>query len=309
MVLRMTLRRSPERSPTIHHDLLWSPVATIAVLSAGASPFLSNILASVTAIARSHDVVRLIWSGRALPPCWIPNTVDVVVIPPPSFDHGGTRQLALELCHTEFLVLLSDDAEPANAGWLAALLDPFKDQQLAAVYGRQTARATAPIAEVVFRQARYPEESRRLEPSMPWSMVSFPTSNANAGYRAAALRAVGGFPSRCPFGEDRIVLERLLKNGWRALYSAEAVVWHSHDITWRDTFRRALQTGALSKQIAGASTRASRGGGALLWTMLRLAWRDHGLGGCVAVTWTSVARVLGFLAGRLLSRQGSPQAA
>ncbi len=115
MVLRMTLRRSPERSPTIHHDLLWSPVATIAVLSAGASPFLSNILASVTAIARSHDVVRLIWSGRALPPCWIPNTVDVVVIPPPSFDHGGTRQLALELCHTEFLVLLSDDAEPANS--------------------------------------------------------------------------------------------------------------------------------------------------------------------------------------------------
>src|SRR5437879_1394285 len=106
---------------------------TVAVLSRGGRSSLARVLETVLCCEPAPTAVRLIWSGerRALPT--LPSVVDVQTIAPDQFDHGGTRQLALEGCQTDVLALLSDDAEPVQRDWLNAMCRPFGDQLVAAV--------------------------------------------------------------------------------------------------------------------------------------------------------------------------------
>src|SRR5437868_2618943 len=65
-------------------------------------------------------------------------------IAPESFDHGLTRNLGIERSRGDLIVLLVQDAVPANDSWLAALTAPlFDDSRLAGTFARQLPRADA----------------------------------------------------------------------------------------------------------------------------------------------------------------------
>ena len=180
----------------------------------------------------------LIWSGHVgVPP--VRRGIRVIRIPPEEFDHGGTRQLALEICASQFLVFVSDDATPLASQWLEQFIVELSEPNVGAVFGRQCPREDAPRMDRVFRQARYPQTSTNitLDGRGRMSLVA-PVSNANGAYRTDALRSVGGFPARCCFAEDRDVVRRLLMAGWKVRYSASAAVYHSHYHTWRDVLSR-----------------------------------------------------------------------
>jgi rhamnosyltransferase len=57
--------------------------------------------------------------------------------------------------------------------------------------------------------------------------------------------AVGGFPKEVIFGEDTITAAKLVLGGWKIAYVAEAQVYHSHDYTWVQDFRRYFDIGVL----------------------------------------------------------------
>lgn len=283
-----------------------SSTVTIVVLSAGASPFLQRVLCAALANQPEPGAVRLIWSGHGPLPPDLPPAVQAIGIEPVDFDHGGTRQLALELCTTELLAFLSDDAEPVGDSWLKTLIAPFTDSGVGAVYGRQIPRADAHVAERVFRACRYPAGSRIITPESvaTESEIALPISNANSAYRVAALRSLGGFPRPCSYGEDLAVALAALDEGWRVQYVAEAEVWHSHHLSGADLFRRGRHAGslALDTKQGGVATgfRGSAAAGSwLVWKMIRTGWREYGLKGAVAVVWASAVRTLGYLSGRI----------
>ena len=58
------------------------------------------------------------------------HAVRVLRIPPQEFGHGKTRNLAAAQAQGDYLVFLTQDATPANAGWLAALLAPLAGRPL-----------------------------------------------------------------------------------------------------------------------------------------------------------------------------------
>jgi rhamnosyltransferase len=68
-------------------------------------------------------------------------------------------------------------------------------------------------------------------------------SNSFAAYRMADLLAVGGFPSNVILGEDMSVAARLLIKGKRLAYVSDACVYHSHNYTVAQEFRRYFDTG------------------------------------------------------------------
>jgi len=225
--------------------------------------------------------------------------VEIVVILPEEFDHGGTRSYALGSCQTPFLVLLSDDAEPISDQWLDGLLAPFADAHVGVVYGRHVPRAQAGIAEAVFRVTRYPSSALQLSPDSAEGRLFFPASDANVAYRAEALRSAGGFPDSCDYGEDRIVLERLLQSGAHARYAPEGAVWHSHDLSFVGVFARGFRMGRMSRVDPQAGR--FRGGTAVVFlsSMLQEAWRKYRIRGTLAVALTFAVRTTGFLAGSL----------
>ena len=164
------------------------------------------------------------------------------------FDHGGTRQFAVDsIVDYEIAVFLTQDALLSNAKSIQILVDSFEDPEVGAAYGRQLPRHAAGPIEIHARLFNYLAESntRSLDTRQKLGFKSIFISNSFSAYRISALKAVGGFPRQTIFGEDTITAARLLLSGWKIAYVADAHVYHSHSYTWRQEFRRYFDIGVL----------------------------------------------------------------
>lgn len=163
------------------------------------------------------------------------------------FSHGATRQLGLELIGSsvDFLVCMTQDAELATPDAITHLLQAFEDPAVGATYGRQLpAHDALPLATHA-RLFNYPAVSHTVHPG-DQATVGFKAcflSNSFAAYRVADLRAVGGFPGNVILGEDTSVAARLLLAGKSIRYQADACVYHSHNYTPLEEFRRYFDIG------------------------------------------------------------------
>lgn len=170
------------------------------------------------------------------------------IIPSEEFNHGGTRLLAAELlCDSEFLIYMTQDAILADRDALKALIAPFANPDVAAVFGRQLPRPEAGPIEAHARLFNYPAQSdiRTLESREDLGIKAAFISNSFAAYRRQALMAVGGFPLNVIFGEDTITAAKFLLAGWKIAYVAEAQVYHSHSYSWKQDFKRYFDIGVL----------------------------------------------------------------
>ncbi len=172
----------------------------------------------------------------------------VEIIDRREFNHGGTRQLGVRmLSDADLIVFLTQDAVPADTMALERLLGCFEDQQVAAGYGRQLPHPGAGPIEAHARLFNYPGESR-TKTWMDRESLGIKTvfiSNSFAAYRRSDLLEVGGFPDHLILGEDTYVAAKLLQAGKKIAYCAEARVFHSHNYTFSEEFRRYFDTGVL----------------------------------------------------------------
>ena len=164
------------------------------------------------------------------------------------FNHGGTRQFGVQmLSDAEVIVFLTQDAVLADTQALERLLGCFEDKQVAAGYGRQLPHPGAGPIEAHARLFNYPGKSRikTWEDRESLGIKTAFISNSFAAYRRADLLALGGFPDHLIMGEDTYVAARLLQAGKKIAYCAEAEVFHSHNYTFSEEFRRYFDTGVL----------------------------------------------------------------
>jgi rhamnosyltransferase len=205
----------------------------------------------------------------------------VHIIAREEFNHGGTRQLGIEiLSGAEILVFLTQDAVLANSQAIAVLLESFADPNVAAAFGRQLPRPGATPIEAHARFFNYPPQSsvRTLASREQMGIKSIFISNSFAAYRREALLAVGGFPKNVIFGEDTIVAARLLHSGWKIAYVAEAQVYHSHSYTWTQDFKRYFDIGVLHVRenwILQEFGDAGGEGARFVRSELRYLWPQH----------------------------------
>lgn len=165
---------------------------------------------------------------------------------PQAFNHGGTRRMAAELCGAyPFLIYMTQDAVPADEWALQHLLEVFRDGAVGCAYGRQLPRPGAGLLGAHARLFNYPDRSqvKSLDDAPRRGIKAAFLSDSFAAYRAEALQAVGGFPERVILGEDTWVAARMLLAGWKSVYCAEAKVYHSHDYSIMEEFRRYFDTG------------------------------------------------------------------
>ena len=163
----------------------------------------------------------------------------VVSVKPDEFDHGLTRNLGLEHARGELVVLIVQDAEPANEQWLASLVAPLRnDPTIAASFARQIPRADAGALTRHYH-------SRWLAASASPRVVSM---NGPAAFDALApieqfdacifdnvcscvRRSVWArLPfRRSPIAEDLAWARDVLRSGGRLAFVPAAVVVHSHE--------------------------------------------------------------------------------
>jgi rhamnosyltransferase len=172
----------------------------------------------------------------------------VVSIRREQFNHGATRQLAVNLADdADVLIFLTQDAIPAATDGFERLVECFKDSNVSAAYGRQLPRAGAGLIETHARQFNYPAQTRTRTLADRHTLgikVAF-ISNSFAAWRRSHLLAIGGFPRAIIMGEDTWAAARLLLAGRKVTYCAESTVYHSHEYDFGEEFRRYFDTGVL----------------------------------------------------------------
>ncbi|WP_179221888.1 glycosyltransferase family 2 protein [Inquilinus limosus] len=190
---------------------------------------------------------------------------EVIVIPRAQFDHGGTRQRAVNRLspRVEVVVFLTQDAVPADSDTIARIVGTFADPELGVAYGRQLPHHGAGAIEAHARLFNYPPDSVVLRPEDAVSAGIKATfcSNSFAAYRRRALEMVGGFPSGTIFGEDAAVTGRMLLSGWAKAYVAEAQVHHSHSYSIGEEFRRYFDVGVMHARAPWLLERFGKAGG------------------------------------------------
>jgi len=188
---------------------------------------------------------------------------DVHVISKSEFNHGGTRQFGVNtLAAADIIVFLTQDALLANPDAIAKLVATFEDEKVGAVYGRQLPHRNAGPIGAHARHFNYPAESqvRSLEDRKRFGIKTVFISNSFSAYRRSALIHAGGFPVDTIMNEDTYVAGKMVMNGWKIGYCAEAQVFHSHDYGFIDEFKRYFDIGVfhahtswLQQTFGGAS--------------------------------------------------------
>lgn len=226
----------------------------------------------------------------------------VVLVKREEFDHGRTRDMALRMAAGDMIVFMTQDALPVNDCFLANLIAPLADAEVAAVGGRQVARKDARPFERLVRMHNYPAVNRK------WSaqdigtlgVRAFLISDVCAVYRRESYLAVGGFDYPILTNEDMLMAERLLHAGYKLAYSGDAAVYHSHHFTLAQEYRRNLIIGKTMKRYEKRFEHVGELGTGvkLVKDVLRDLIREGHFIECFSFAANCAARLLGNRVGR-----------
>lgn len=228
------------------------------------------------------------------------------------FQHGATRNMAIERSTGDAVAFLTDDATPATDGWLDAIVEGFAQaDDVALVFGPQLPRPDhSPMVRremldhfsswgdgesIAVQKIGAGAAGREAYELHKGDYVFFSDANgavARWAWQQVPYRAV-------PYAEDQLLGREMLERGFAKVFHPGAAVLHSHDYSaWQwlkrrfDDYRGVLEvfdhctplrpiTGA--RNVAGLA-RADRqfmrdegtsGPSLMLWTLRSL--RHHGL--------------------------------
>lgn len=197
-----------------------------------------------------------------------------------NFNHGGTRQLAIDLLgDIDIAVFLTQDAILVHNDSIRNIVSSFAKPNVGAAYGRQLPRQAAGPLEAHARVFNYPEVSR-LQTEADIRKLGLKAafiSNSFAAYRVRALNEVGGFPGNVIVSEDMHVAARMISSGWAVHYNAHAVVEHSHGYTPIQELQRYFDVGVFHAKDAWVFEKFGAPNGEGLRFVLS-EWKYLGLG-------------------------------
>ncbi|WP_333804602.1 glycosyltransferase family 2 protein [Sulfurospirillum sp.] len=155
------------------------------------------------------------------------------------FNHSNTRNLALNY-EADFYLFMTQDAMPHNGHLVKNLLKAFKDPAIMVAYARQIPYENADTIEVFARTVNYPAISKvKSKEDLPtMGIKTFFNSDSCAMYRASYFKEVGGFKQDLCTNEDMEFAARAIMDGKKVAYIAEAKVYHSHNFTYQDVWKR-----------------------------------------------------------------------
>lgn len=172
-------------------------------------------------------------------------------IDPAEFNHGKTRNLGARLSRGEFLVYVTQDALPLRNDWLHTIMASFKDDKVAAVYGKQVPWRNARPPEKFFYHYYFPAHSTVLEYNGKkcffGSEGNIFISNVNSAIRKSVWVKFK-FSENIPMAEDKDFAKNVLFAGYKIVYDPNPCVFHSHNFGVLSVFKRFFDFGVALAQ-------------------------------------------------------------
>ncbi len=227
-----------------------SPKISILIPTKNGAQTINEVLASLSIQSIEFGEIVIADSGSEDETVDIAKSygVKLIDIDPLTFDHGGTRTELCNLSQGEILVFLTQDAILKRRDSVEKLVRPLiLDKKVAACYGRQLPNYNADHFAQSLREFNYPENAAiyNYTDREEFGIKTIFTSNSFACYRKSALAEIGYFKDGLIFGEDTVAVGRLLLKGYKNVYAADALVYHSHNNKLSDEFKRYFDIGVL----------------------------------------------------------------
>lgn len=223
------------------------------------------------------------------------------------FNHGTTRDMALNESSGDFVCFLTQDAVPVSDDYLKRLVAPMvEDSNIALVSGRQLPKADARRFEQLVRCFNYPDSPsvRSKGDLKKFGIKTFFASDACSAYRRTAYLECGGF-DQVNTNEDMLMAAKFIASGMKVAYEPRAEVYHSHNLTPSQQFARNRAVGFFLETHADDLMHASEigEGGRLVKAVSSQLLREGNLVEFIAFAVDCCARLLGNRAGRRAARK------
>lgn len=161
------------------------------------------------------------------------------------FDHGKTRNIAVQHSDADYFIMMTQDAVPADEHLVEELIRQVRQDKVAVAYARQLAAETSSEIEKYARNFNYPDQEavKTREDLGRLGIKTFFCSNVCAAYDRKIFDELGGFVKHTIFNEDMIYAAKAVEAGYGIAYAAKAKVFHSHDYTNMEQFHRNFDLG------------------------------------------------------------------
>lgn len=172
--------------------------------------------------------------------------VEVVHITRHEFDHAGTRDMGLRMSDADYVLFMTMDAIPKDNYLVEKLLSGFRRaDNIAVSYARQLPKKDCNRIEQITREFNYPAQSRvqTSDDIKELGIKAYFCSDVCAMYDTSIYRSLGGFKAPAIFNEDMVYAAGALDAGYAVSYCADAFVYHSHNYTGRQYYRRNFDLG------------------------------------------------------------------
>ncbi len=170
------------------------------------------------------------------------------------FDHGETRNLATSYCgkDTDIIIFLTQDSIMSNPFTLEKIIKSFDDNSVAAAYGRQLPHKDANPLAIHARLFNYSDQSivKSKDNIEELGIKTIFLSNSFSAYRKRIFEELNGFPTQIILAEDMYFASKIIASNYKIIYCATAQVYHSHNYSLLDEFRRYFDIGVFHNQYA-----------------------------------------------------------
>lgn len=185
--------------------------------------------------------------------------IKLLSIKPADFGHGKTRNYAVSESSGEFVAMITHDALPKNDYWLQGMIAPFfEDEAIAGVFGRHDAYESAsPFTKRDIglhfdnfnagKKIVWLDDKDRYSKDVGYRQWLHYFSDNNAALRKTVWQKIP-YPD-VDFAEDQLWAKEIIEKGYKKAYADDAIVYHSHNYSLGQTFRRSYDESRALKKL------------------------------------------------------------
>lgn len=228
--------------------------------------------------------------------------VELTSIPQREFNHGGTRNMGVKMSGADIVVMMTQDAVPADEYLLEELVKPFEKQKVAVSFARQLATEEVGIVEQYTRVFNYPDQSREKtkDDIKTLGIKAYFCSDVCAAYRKDIYESLGGFVTKTIFNEDTIMASKMLEADYHVYYAAKARVYHAHKYTGKQQFQRNFDLGVSHREYREIFQKVSSEseGVKLVKNTIKYLFKSGHPFMVIGLVWQSGCKFLGYRFGK-----------
>lgn len=168
-------------------------------------------------------------------------TSNIYHIPQEQFTFGRSLNWGCQPAKGRYLVFASAHVDPLTNTWLSNMVRPFEDPSTGMVYGRQRGVKVSRIAET--------RDLRRLFGATSKILIDEAFGNNGNSAIRKDLWLDQPFDEALTGLEDIDWARKIQRKGFRVYYAADAAVYHIHEESLRQVYRRVFREGLAYRRI------------------------------------------------------------